>query len=259
MMMFDGISVGSGSLAHLPPSNVAGLGVTLAVLHGAFPTNRAGALPASQLAPAGRSRLACWPLTDTPRACSLPVPVAAQRVHAQLRAGCSPACLLSHLRATCRCVVRPSQFPSRSASCLPRGAPCSWAASGAGPGSGVVRPGCLLWHPPLRAPAALWRLWWRRVPHRQRQRIGRGPRQAWQQGKIWRQAALKPTPAEIGWGGPRRECARPSPASAAATQLCRPAVTPGDCRLHSRCHHVIAKSLYPRSCARGTGRYGMGS
>lgn len=33
MMMFDGISVGSGSLAHLPPSNVAGLGVTLAVLH----------------------------------------------------------------------------------------------------------------------------------------------------------------------------------------------------------------------------------
>ncbi|KAL4421323.1 hypothetical protein ABPG75_010614 [Micractinium tetrahymenae] len=33
MMMFDGISVGNGSFAHLPPSNVAGLGVTLAVLH----------------------------------------------------------------------------------------------------------------------------------------------------------------------------------------------------------------------------------
>lgn len=34
MMMFDGISVGSGSFAHLPRSNVAGLGVTLAALHG---------------------------------------------------------------------------------------------------------------------------------------------------------------------------------------------------------------------------------
>ncbi|EFN50757.1 hypothetical protein CHLNCDRAFT_55571 [Chlorella variabilis] len=33
MMMFDGISVGSGSFAHLPRSNVAGLGVTLAALH----------------------------------------------------------------------------------------------------------------------------------------------------------------------------------------------------------------------------------
>lgn len=37
MMMFDGISVGSGSFAHLPPSNVAGLAATLAVLQGGPP------------------------------------------------------------------------------------------------------------------------------------------------------------------------------------------------------------------------------
>jgi hypothetical protein len=47
MMMFDGISVGSGSFAHLPPSNVAGLAVTLAVLHGEPPLLplRPGRLP----------------------------------------------------------------------------------------------------------------------------------------------------------------------------------------------------------------------
>lgn len=34
MMAFDGISVGSGKFAHLPPSNVIGLAATLATLHG---------------------------------------------------------------------------------------------------------------------------------------------------------------------------------------------------------------------------------
>ena len=35
MTLFDGISVGSGSFGHLPPSNVVGLAATLAALHGA--------------------------------------------------------------------------------------------------------------------------------------------------------------------------------------------------------------------------------
>ena len=34
MMMFDGISVGSGTFSHLPPSNVAGLAVVLGALEG---------------------------------------------------------------------------------------------------------------------------------------------------------------------------------------------------------------------------------
>ena len=42
MMQFDGVSVGSGSFSHLPPSNVAGLGATLGVLHGAHPHSRDG-------------------------------------------------------------------------------------------------------------------------------------------------------------------------------------------------------------------------
>ena len=34
MMMYDGVSIGSGSFSHLPPSNVAGLAVVLAALAG---------------------------------------------------------------------------------------------------------------------------------------------------------------------------------------------------------------------------------
>lgn len=37
MMMFDGISVGSGTFSHLPPSNVAGLAVVLGALEGGGP------------------------------------------------------------------------------------------------------------------------------------------------------------------------------------------------------------------------------
>lgn len=40
MMMFDGISVGSGRFSHLPPSNVAGLAATLGALHGARAVRR---------------------------------------------------------------------------------------------------------------------------------------------------------------------------------------------------------------------------
>lgn len=64
MMMYDGISVGSGSFGHLPPSNVVGLAATLTALHGGWGGCAAALLPCSPPArcEAGAAARCCLPL-----------------------------------------------------------------------------------------------------------------------------------------------------------------------------------------------------